>query len=194
VNGNSKYRDGLATGVWFANYLSVVSEERSTLGVSLGLFSPTRVSASCCWNRDDNRGNKQGCHDGEGEDPLKCHNLSEELSDTNGGGENAQVETHSIILVRNDEKQTIGQNRPNEDVAKDAGNERFWVGYHDGPVPVNGNKVPCKWSGYDSLMDETSVSRMTEVERGQVEEVDNDQKLSPAEVASHEQHDETKVE
>jgi hypothetical protein len=125
---------------------------------------------------------------------LEGDDLSEELSNSNGGGEHTQVETHGVILVRNDEEQTISQDGPDEDVAKDSGNERFGVGYHDGAVPVDGDKVPCERSGYDSLVDEASIGWVAEVQRCQVEEVDNDQNLGPSEVASYEEHDESEVE
>lgn len=177
-----------------AHRLVVLAEERSTLGVGLHLLSPLEVFSSRSRDGDDHGGNEQGSHNGEGENPLESNNLSEELSNADGGGEHAQVETHGVVLVHNNEEQAISQDRPDEDVAKDSGNERLGVGHHDGAVPVDGNKVPCERAGYDSLVDEASVGRVAEVERGQVEEVDNDQNLGPSKVASHEEHDESEME
>lgn len=82
----------------------VISEKRSSLPVSWrrrGLLSPAVVSASGGRDRDDNGGHEQDSHDGEGEDPLERDNLSEELGDTNGGCQNAQVEAHGIVLSIN---------------------------------------------------------------------------------------------
>jgi hypothetical protein len=43
-------------------------------------------------------------------------------------------------------------------------------------------------------VDEARVGRVPEVERAQVDEVENDQELGPAKEVAHEQHDKGKVE
>ena len=45
-------------------------------------------------------------------------------------------------LVYDNEEKAIDQNRPDEDVAKDSSNQGRGVRYHDGPVPVDGDKGP----------------------------------------------------
>lgn len=42
-----------------------------------------------------------------------------------------------------DEKDSVHQNGPDKDVAKDPGHQVVRVRHHDGSVPVNGHKRPC---------------------------------------------------
>lgn len=66
--------------------------------------------------------------------------------------------------------------------------------HHNGTIPVDGNKSPCQGARDNSLVDSSSVGRVAEIQRCQIGKVENENKLSPAKVAPHEQHDEGKVE
>lgn len=96
-------------------------------------------------------------------------------------------------LVCNDIEQTIDEDRPDEDVAKDTSHQRSRMSDHNGTIPVDGHESPCKWSRHNSLMDEPSIARVAEIERRQVGEVEDEEELGPAKVTSHKQHDEGEV-
>lgn len=63
----------------------------------------------------------------------------------------------------------------------------------NGTVPVKSNKCPSQRSGNDWDVDESCVGVMAEVEGRQVEEVDNQDNLSPDEVPTDEEHNECEV-
>lgn len=73
-------------------------KERSTLGIGLRLSSPGKVLAGCRGNCDTDSGDEEDGHDGECKNPLEGNNLSEELANTNGCGEHAEVESNGVIL------------------------------------------------------------------------------------------------
>lgn len=172
----------------------VVCKERSALGVTGRLSSSPEVLATRpCRNSDDKGEDEQDCHDGEGEDPLERDDLSLELSYTQSGRQHAQEESHGIILVDDDEECSIDQNGPDENVGKDPSYKSVGMGHHDGAVPVDGDKGPGKRSRHSRCVDESGVGIVAEVQRGKVEEVDDEDDLGPGEVRSHEQHDEGEV-
>lgn len=78
----------------------VVREERGTLLVGRGrALRPAVLLASPSRDGNCDGGHEQDGHDGEGEDPLECDKLVEELCDANGGSENAEGEAHGVVLV-----------------------------------------------------------------------------------------------
>lgn len=64
----------------------------------------------------------------------------------------------------------------------------------DGTVPVQSNECPGQWPRNSWDMDESRVGVVAEVEGGQIEEVDNQDELSPEEMAADKQHDKPKLE
>ena len=88
-------------------------------------------------------------------------------------------------LVGKDEEQSIDKDGPDKNVCKDAGNERVLVGHHDGAVPVDGHKGPGQRARHGGHVDQARVGVVAEVERRQVEEVDNQNHLGPDEVRAH---------
>lgn len=105
------------------------------------------------------------------------------------------ISRHGISdLVHNDEEEAIHENGPDEDVAEDTGYERCRVRHHDSSVPVNGNERPCQRRRHNWRVDKPSIPGVSEVERGQVDEVQDDHHLRPGEMRAHEEHDEGKVE
>lgn len=65
--------------------------------------------------------------------------------------------------------------------------------HHDGAVPVDGHKSPGQRARHGRGMDGAGVLVVAEVQRRQVEEVDDEDQLGPAEVGTHEEHDKGKV-
>jgi hypothetical protein len=97
-------------------------------------------------------------------------------------------------LVNDNKEGAIAENGPDEDVAKDAGDQVGGVVDHDGTIPVNGNKSPSKRGRDDWSVNEARVGVVAEVERAQVDKVDNKEDLCPEEVGANEEHDEGEVE
>lgn len=97
-------------------------------------------------------------------------------------------------IVKSKEEESVTKDGPDEDVTKDAGNKALLVGHHDGSVPVNGNKGPGKRARNDWSVDEARVRVVAEVERGEVDEVGNENHLSPSKVRADKEHDKGKVE
>lgn len=71
------------------------------------------------------------------------------------------IETH---LVDHDEEGAVSKNGPDEDVAKDAGNERVRMRYHDGAIPVNGDEGPGEGTRDNWRVNEAGVGVVAEVE------------------------------
>lgn len=68
------------------------------------------------------------------------------------------------------------------------------MGHRDGTVPVDGHESPCQRSRDDGGVDEARIGVVAEGKGGEVEEVDDQDDLSPAEVSTGEEHDEGEVE
>ena len=68
------------------------------------------------------------------------------------------------------------------------------VGDHEGAIPVDGHKGPGQGSRHDGRVDEARVRVVAEVERGEVEEVEDEDDLGPVEVRADEEHDKGEVE
>jgi len=159
-------------------------------GSSLLVLGDDRLSTGCTkstGDSDNDSRDEESCHDNECEDPLEGNDLSQELADTEGSSKNAERKTHRIILVSNEEEQSINKDAPDSNVGEDSGNETMGVG-HNCTVPVYGNKGPSQRSGNDRNVDETWMGCMAEVQRREVEEVEHEKNLSPDEVATNEQH------
>ena len=99
----------------------------------------------------------------------------------------------SSNLVYDNEEKAIDQNRPDEDVAKDTGYQGRRMRHHDSSIPVDGNECPRQGPRHHGQVNETSIAGVSEVERGQVNEVEDNDYLGPGEVRAHEEHDEGKM-
>ena len=174
-------------------FLAFVKEGRA-LGILGRRSSPLYLPARPGRNSDDQSHKEHNAHDDEGKDPLQRNNLASELSDTNSSSENAEGEAHGVILVDANEEQAIAQDGPDEDITKDTGSQISRVGYHQGAVPVNGNKGPCQGCRDDGGMDEARVRVVAEIEGAQVDKVDDEQELCPDEVGADEEHDKGEME
>jgi len=63
----------------------------------------------------------------------------------------------------------------------------------NGTIPIQSDESPCQRSGNDWDMDESRVGAMAEVEEGKVEEVDDQDELSPEELGADKEHNECKL-
>ena len=102
-------------------------------------------------------------------------------------------ELEQTYLVDNNEEHSVDQDRPDEDVGKDASNKAMLGRDHDGTVPVQSNEGPGKGTRDSWHVDALGVRIMAEVQRREVEEVDDQQDLGPDEVRANEEHDPAKV-
>lgn len=152
----------------------VVAEKRSTLGIGLSLASaPADLLTGPSRYGDDHSEDEQHRHDGEGKDPLEGNDTIEELGDSQGSRQNAQVEAHGVVLVDDNEEHSVDQDRPDEDVGKDASNKAVLGRDHNGTVPVQGNEGPGEGTGDGGHVDALGVGIMAEVQRSEVDEVDD---------------------
>ena len=79
----------------------MVVQKRSSLliGWNYGTFSSEReFLAKNARNCDDQGGEEEDTHDDEGEDPLNCNGMGEELANANGSRQDAQFEAYSVVL------------------------------------------------------------------------------------------------
>lgn len=97
-------------------------------------------------------------------------------------------------LIDDDKEESIDKNRPDKDIPKDASNKVVGVGNHESTIPVNGDKGPSQRSRYYRRMNESGICVVAEVERGQVDEVENEDDFSPVEMRADKQHDKSEVE
>lgn len=100
-------------------------------------------------------------------------------------------ETH---LVGNNKEAAVGQDGPDENVAKDPGDQVVRVVDHHGAVPVEGDEGPGQGPRDDGGVDEARRCVVAEVQGRQIEEVDDEHDLGPDEVRADKEHDEGKVE
>jgi len=63
----------------------------------------------------------------------------------------------------------------------------------NGTIPVQSNECPCKRTAGGWDMDESGIGVVAEIEGRQVEEIDDQDHLSPDEVGANKQHDECKL-
>jgi len=138
-------------------------------------------------------GNEEDGHDGEGKDPLEGDDLAEELTNTEGGAENAEGEAHSVILEGDEEEKSVDEDTPDSNISKDAAEQTLSVECNS-TVPVQGNEGPGQGSRDGWEVDPAGRVGVAEVERRKVEEVDDQEHLSPDEVGADEEHDPAKVE
>lgn len=135
-----------------------------------------------------------------------------ELGNSNSGSKNAKREAHGVILrvvcqcavplgrgkraylVNHDEEESIGEDGPDEDVSKNTRHKVVRVGNHQSTVPVDGNKSPGQRSRNNRCVNKPGVRVVTEVERGKIDEVENEDNLSPVEVRADKEHDKGEVE
>lgn len=82
----------------YGDLVVVVGKQGSTLGVSLCLSSPGEIIAGGGRDCDTDGGDEEGGHDCECENPLESNDLSEELANTDGRGEDAKVKSHGVVL------------------------------------------------------------------------------------------------
>lgn len=68
------------------------------------------------WDRNAKGCKEEDAHDDESEDPLECNCLVEELAHAEGGCQDAQGETHGVVLVDGEEEETIYQDTPDSNV------------------------------------------------------------------------------
>lgn len=93
----------------------------------------------------------------------------------------------------NDEEESVCQNGPDEDIAKNSGHQAVRVRHHDGAVPVNGHKRPCQRACSNRNVNEARDGVVAEIQRAEVEEVENQYDLGDVEVRVHKEHYECKV-
>lgn len=147
---------------------------------------------------------------------MERDDLSRELPHSQRCRQNAEAETHGVILelfhlsdgvffedfsssyrttylVGKDKKQSIHQNGPDEDVGKDASNQVIRMVHRDCSVPVQGNKRPSQGARDRRQVDEARVRVVAEVQSRKVEEVDDQDDLSPDKVRADKQHDKGEV-
>jgi len=60
-------------------------------------------------------------------------------------------------------------------------------------IPIESDEGPCQWTRHDWDMDESWVCALAEVEGGQVNKVDDQDKLSPKELRADKEHDESEL-
>jgi hypothetical protein len=97
-------------------------------------------------------------------------------------------------LVEGNKVHAKDKDDPDEDVTKDTGDGIAGVVDHHGAVPEECNDGPGERTRDDGRMDEASVGVVAVVQRGEVEEVDDDHDLSPNEVGTNKEHNEGEVE
>jgi hypothetical protein len=173
--------------------LILLSEKRSALLISR-CTTPVDLPASRSRNSNNNRSDEKQSHDDKGKDPLEGNHLVKELRNSNSGSKDAKREAHCVILVNHDEEESVCEDGPDEDVSKDTGHKVVRVGNHQSTVPVDGNKSPGQRSRNNGRVDKSGVGVVTEVERGKIDEVENQDNLGPVEVRADKEHDKGEVE
>lgn len=107
--------------------------------------------------------------------------------------ENTQVEAHGVVLVCDEEEESVTKDRPDEDVGEDSGGQS--VGINGGSTNSEHQNIgQSQRTRNNRDVDESGGARVSEVGSGKVEEVDDDQQLSEPEVGSDPEVDEAEEE
>jgi hypothetical protein len=95
--------------------------------------------------------------------------------------EDAQVETHSIVLVGDKEEQAVAQDGPDHDVGQDSSRGRVCIdsGSTDSKQK---NVVQSQRTRHDRNVDESRCSRVSEIKRREIEKVDDQKHLGEPKV------------
>lgn len=149
------------------------------------------VLANDTGKTDQHRQDKEDTHDGESKDPLEGNDVGEELRDTQGSGQDREVEAHGVVLVGNQEKEAVAEDGPDEDVCSDTSGEGVSVDCC-GANSEQSHIVESQRAGDNGNVDEAGGGRVTEVGSRQVEEVDDEQKQCQPEVRADPEHDHSK--
>ena len=99
-----------------------------------------------------------------------------------------QLQTHGVVFEGEDEECSKDQDTPDGDIRQDPCRKAVGID-HGGTVPEDGHIGPgirCRNDGY---VDKARRRRVSEVERGKVEKVDDEQQFGQPEPASDPQHD-----
>lgn len=132
------------------------------IGRDDGLTTEANILAKNTWKCNDQGRDKDGCHDGEGENPLERNDLSKELTDTKTCAEHGQGKAHSVILVSSEEEQCVNQDTPNSNVGQNTCRKAVSID-HDCTVPVDGDESPGQRPRNDGNMDKSWRGWMAEV-------------------------------
>jgi len=119
--------------------------------------------------------------------------VGEELRDTDGSREDAEAEAHGVVLVHDQEEQSIDQNAPDGNVCEDSGREGPSM-HHGSTAPVESNKVPCQWSGDNWNMDEAGSLVVGEICSREIDEIDDEKELGQPVVGANPEVDEAEEE
>jgi len=134
----------------------LVSWDNSTLS------SEAELLAKDAWDTDYKSGKEQNSHDDESEDPLESNCSGKELADSEGSGEGTQGKSHGVVLVNNEEEQSIDQDTPDGNIGQDTCWETVSID-SNGSIPVQCNKSPSQWSRNGWQMNESWVCIVAEV-------------------------------
>jgi len=187
-------RSGLSLSQTLDEYLVVVQKRSSLL---VGWYdalvsSEVKLLTKDTWNGDDQSSKKEYSHDNESKDPLEGNGSGKELANSESSCQDAKCEAHGIVLEDDEEEEAIDQDTPDCDIGKDAGCQVMGI-HGNGAIPVQSNKCPRQWPRDHWDVDESWVCVVSEVQGGQVEEVDDQNDLGPDEVSSDEEHDESEL-
>lgn len=178
---------------WIIDRDILLGEERGAFLVGGFSMSPGELSSRPSWDGNDQSEDEKNSHDNKGKDPLEGDNLMGELRNTKRGREHTEGEANGVIFVNKDEKESVDENGPNKDVAKDAGYQVIRVWDHESTIPVDCDKSPCQRTGSYRSVDEARIRVVAEVERREIEEVENENNLGPVEMRSDKEHDKGEV-
>lgn len=87
---------------------------------------------------------------------------------------------------------TIEHNAPNCNVCENACTQAMSIDCNR-PIPEQGNKAPGQGARHNRDVN-AWMAVVAEMKGGEIEEVDYEDKLSPVEMSSHEEHDEGELE
>ena len=96
-------------------------------------------------------------------------------------------------LICDDEEAAIDKDAPDKDVRENPCHQGIRPVHHQGSIPVDSHKSPGEGARDGGRVDEARVFVVAEIQRRQVEEVDDEDQLSPGEVRADEEHDEGEV-
>jgi len=128
------------------------------------------------WDSNDQRSKEECSHDGEGENPLESDKLGEELVDTKRSCEDAKSETNGVVLECHEEEEAINQNTPDSYIGENPSSEAVSID-RNSTIPVQGHECPRQRSRDDWDVNESWMCVMTEIEEGEVEEIDDENNL-----------------
>lgn len=121
-------------------------------------------------------------------DPLQFNQLHAELSNCQTSRQECRSKSKSIVFEDDQEEPSVDGNAPDGNVGENTARKVVAMN-HDGSTPKDGKEGPGQGEGDDGEVDEAWAGWDTDIERGALEEVEDEENLGEDEMGAGPEED-----